>query len=54
MEILSSIPLEVAILLAGAAVAGFVFFILIGREDAREARETLSQVEGYDLSLIHI
>ena len=50
MEILSSIPLEVAILLAGAAVAGFVFFILIGREDAREARETLSQVEGYDVS----
>ena len=50
MEILSSIPFEVAIVLAGAAFAGLLFFIGLLAEDRRESRETLSQVQGYDVA----
>ena len=50
MEILSNIPIQLAIGLAALAVAGVVYTILSRQEEAREARETLSQVDGYDVS----
>lgn len=50
MDILNSIPMEAAIALVGLAVAGVVFtFASRGAEQA-EARETLRQVDGYDVS----
>ena len=50
MEILSNIDVRIAIGLAAVAVAGVVWTILSRQEEAREARETLSQVDGYDVS----
>lgn len=50
MEILSNIPLEAAVGLVGLAVASVIWVILSRQEEAREARDTLSQVEGYDVS----
>lgn len=50
MDILNTIPVEAAIALVGLAVAGVVFtFASRGAEQA-EARETLRQVDGYDVS----
>lgn len=50
MDILNTIPIEVAVAMIGAAVAGVVFtFASRGAEQA-EARETLRQVDGYDVS----
>ena len=50
MDILTNIGPGMAVALAGAAVAGLVYVILSRQEEAREARETLSQVDGYDVS----
>ncbi len=50
MDILNSIPVEAAVAMIGLAVAGVVFtFASRGAEQA-EARETLRQVDGYDVS----
>ena len=49
MAIFSSIPVELAVLLAAAAVGLMVFYIGTRALDQREARETLSQVDGYDV-----
>lgn len=50
MEIFDSISPEMAVGLAGLAVAGVVFTILSRVADRRELRETLSQVDGYDMA----
>ena len=50
MDILNTIPVEFAVAMVGLAVAGVVFtFASRGAEQA-EARETLRQVDGYDVS----
>ena len=49
-EIFSGIPLEGAIGLAAIAVAGIVWTVLSRQEEARQQRETLSQVDGYDVA----
>lgn len=50
MDILNTIPVEAAVAMLGLAVAGVVFtFASRGAEQA-EARETLRQVDGYDVS----
>lgn len=50
MDILNTIPVEAIVALVGLAVAGVVFtFASRGAEQA-EARETLRQVDGYDVS----
>jgi len=48
--LLSGVPLTAAIGLGALAVAMLVFTFLLGREEAREQRETLSQVDGYDVA----
>lgn len=50
MELLDSIGPEIAIALAGMAVAGVVFTVFSRVNERRELRETLSQVDGYDVS----
>lgn len=50
MEILDSIGPEMAVGLAAAAVAGLVFMALSRVAERRELRETLSQVDGYDMA----
>jgi tight adherence protein C len=50
MDILNTIPVEFAVAMVGLAVAGVVFtFASRGAEQA-EVRETLRQVDGYDVS----
>ncbi len=49
MPILSSIPVELAVLLAAVAVGLMAFYIGTRFLEQREARETLSQVDGYDV-----
>lgn len=49
MAIFSAIPVELAVLFAAAAVGLMVFYIGTRALDQREARETLSQVDGYDV-----
>ena len=46
----SGVPLTAAVGLGALAVAMLVFTFLLGREEAREQRETLSQVDGYDVA----
>ena len=50
MELLDSIGPGVAVGLLGLAVAEIAFTILSRLNDRRELRETLSQVDGYDVS----
>ncbi len=50
MDIFSQIPVELAVAMAGAAVALLAWVILSRQAEAAEARETLSQVDGYDVS----
>ena len=49
MSFLSSIPVELAVLFAAMAVAGIVFYIATRSLEQREARDSLSQVDGYDV-----
>ncbi len=50
MDILNTIPVEAAVAMLGLAVAGVVFtFASRGAEQA-EARDTLRQIDGYDVS----
>ena len=49
MDIFSNIPIELAVGLAGAAVALLAFTLLSRSAEQREARESLSQVDGYDV-----
>lgn len=50
MDILNSIPVEAAIALFAFAVAGVVFTLASRGAEQAEARETLRQVDGYDVS----
>ncbi len=50
MDIFSSIPLELAVGLVGLAVAGIVFTFASRGVEQAEARDTLRQVDGYDVS----
>lgn len=50
MDIFSDSPPELFVGLAGLSVALLVYFVASRQEEAREARETLSQVDGYDVS----
>ena len=50
MDIFSSIPLELAVGLIGLAVAGIVFTFASRGVEQAEARDTLRQVDGYDVS----
>ena len=50
MELLDSIGPGLAVGLVGMAVAGIAFTVLSRVNDRRELRETLSQVDGYDVS----
>ena len=45
----SVIPIELAVLLAAIAVAGIAFYVGSRAVEQREARDTLSQVDGYDV-----
>ncbi len=49
MSILTSIPVELAVLLAAIAVTLMAFYIATRYLEQKEARETLSQVDGYDV-----
>ena len=49
MAILSSLPIEIIVLLAAAAVALLAFYLGTRFLEQKEARETLSQVDGYDV-----
>ena len=49
MDIFSNIPIELAVGLAGAAVALLAFTLLSRTAEQREARESLSQIDGYDV-----
>ncbi len=44
-----SIPVEIAVLMGAAAVAGIAFYVGTRALDQKEARDTLSQVNGYDM-----
>ncbi len=50
MDIFSSIPIELAVGLAGLAVAGIIFTFASRGVEQAEARDTLRQVDGYDVS----
>ncbi len=50
MEIFDSIEPRIAVILGAVAVAGVVFTILSRFLERQELRETLSQVDGYDVS----
>jgi tight adherence protein C len=50
MDILNTIPVEAAIALIGFAVAGVVFTLASRGAEQAETRETLRQVDGYDIS----
>ncbi len=50
MEIFSSIPLWMAVVLAGVAVAGLLYTITSRGLEQAEARDTLRQVDGYDVT----
>ena len=50
MDIFSSIPIELAVALAGFAVAGIIFTFASRGVEQAEARDTLRQVDGYDVS----
>lgn len=50
MDIFSSIPLEFAVGLVGLAIAGIVFTFASRGVEQAEARDTLRQVDGYDVS----
>ena len=49
MSILTSIPVELDVLLAAIAVTLMAFYIATRYLEQKEARETLSQVDGYDV-----
>ena len=49
MDIFSNIPIELAVGLAGVAVALLAFTLLSRTAEQREARESLSQIDGYDV-----
>lgn len=49
MSIFTSLPVEIAVLFAAIAVAGIAFYIASRFADQKERRESLSQVEGYDV-----
>ena len=50
MDIFSSSPIELAVGLAGLAVAGIIFTFASRGVEQAEARDTLRQVDGYDVS----
>ena len=50
MDIFSSIPIELVVGLAGLAVTGVVFTFASRSAEHAEARDTLRQVDGYDVS----
>lgn len=50
MDIFSNFSPELIVGLAGLSVAMLVYYVASRQEEAREARETLSQVDGYDVS----
>jgi len=50
MDILNTIPVEFAVAMVGLAVAGVVFTFASRGAERAEARETLRQVDGYDVS----
>ena len=50
MEIFDNVGPEIAVILGAVAVAGVVFTILSRVLERQELRETLSQVDGYDVS----
>ena len=49
MDFVSQIPVEMAVGMVGVAVALLAWVILSRQAEAAEARETLSQVDGYDV-----
>ena len=49
MSIFTSLPVEVAVLFAAIAVAGIAFYVVSRAFEQKERRETLSQVDGYDV-----
>jgi tight adherence protein C len=50
MDIINTIPVEFAVAMVGLAVAGVVFTFSSRGAERAEARETLRQVDGYDVS----
>ena len=50
MDIFSSIPVELAVALIGVAVAGVLYTFASKGVEQAEARDTLRQVDGYDVS----
>ncbi|MGI9606328.1 MAG: type II secretion system F family protein [Acidimicrobiales bacterium] len=50
MEFIDGIGVGMAVILAGAAVAGIIFTAAMRFLEKKELRETLSHVDGYDLS----
>jgi tight adherence protein C len=50
MDIFTSIPVELAVALIGLAVAGIVFTFASRGVEQAEARDTLRQIDGYDVS----
>ena len=50
MEILSAIPIQLVVVLAGVAVTGVAYTIFSRWVEQAEARDTLSQVDGYDVT----
>lgn len=49
MNILTSLPVELFVFLAALAVAGVAFYIATRFQEQKEHRESLSQVDGYDV-----
>lgn len=50
MEILSQIPIQLVVVLAGLAVTGVAYTFLSRGVEQAEARDTLRQVDGYDVT----
>ncbi len=50
MDFVSQIPVELAVAMAGAAVALLAWVVLSRQAEAAEARDTLSQIDGYDVT----